>query len=97
MNVDGVEQLELFTLAGADTVSTSFLPNTRQVFRDEADSAADVLHVDAEGAVSIRRAASSGNILEVVGRAPIKFTEFPTVDFPNAVCGAHRRRQSTAH
>jgi hypothetical protein len=87
MNVDGVAQLELLTLAGADTVSTSFLPNTRQVFRDIPDSAADVLHVDAEGQCPFA-SESSGTIVSVVGRAPIKFNDFPTVDFPNAVCGA---------
>jgi Ca2+-binding RTX toxin-like protein len=87
MNVDGVEQLELLTLAGADTVSTSFLPNTRQMFRDIPDSAADVLHVDAEGQCPFA-SGSSGTIVSVVGRAPIRFNDFPTVDFPNAVCGA---------
>ena len=87
MTVDGVEQLELFTLSGADTVSTSFLPNVRQTIRDEADSAADVLHLDAEGACPFATG-SSGNILEVLGRAPVKFTEFPTLDLQNAVCGA---------
>ena len=87
MNVDGVEELDLFTLAGVDTVSTSFLPHTRQVFRDVADMAADVLHVDAEGECPFATG-TIGNIFQVAGRAPIKFTEFQTVDFPNTVCGA---------
>src|SRR5215831_16904480 len=86
MHAESVETLELFSLGGNDTVFTSFLPNTQQVFRDEADGALDVLNVDAEGLCPFVTG-TIGDILEVAGRAPIKFTEFTNVNTPNALCG----------
>jgi Ca2+-binding RTX toxin-like protein len=83
MVVHDIEVLSVFTKDGVDTVVTTPLVGTAQHLEDDApDDLADALHVDAGGLCVTR----GNGVLEVEGRQPITFANFPEVDVDGAVC-----------
>jgi Ca2+-binding RTX toxin-like protein len=84
MQVQNAENLTLNTLAGADNVVTVPLPNTAQTITDGDDAQADVLTFDAGGLCPF----PDSDTIEVVGRQPVQFAGFQTVQFATVVCGA---------
>jgi Ca2+-binding RTX toxin-like protein len=84
MQVQRTETLVVRTMLGADTVVTTPLEETAQVLVDGDDAQADVLTLDAAGLCPFQ----VGDTLEVLGRQPVQFSGFATVNATNAVCGA---------
>lgn len=83
LDVDGVEQLDLTTLGGTDTVNTVPLVGTAQSLVDGADGSSDVLNVDAQGLC----ADAEPGLFEFPGRESIAFADFPLVATANERCG----------
>ena len=85
MHVEDTEVLQVNTLGGADSVTTTGLVNTSQIITDGDDGEADTLTFDAAGGCVFD---VGGGALQVPGSQPVQVSGFPTVTGSNVVCGA---------
>ena len=85
MHAENTEVLQVNTLGGADSVTTTGLVDTTQTITDGDDGEADTLTFDATGLCIFDL---GGGAFQVPGRQPVQASGFPTVTGSNVVCGA---------
>lgn len=82
LEADDVELLDLATVSGTDTVTTTVLAHTRQQLKGGSDTQPDTLTIDARGLCL----QTEPHQVSAPGRAPVLFLEFADVVTANVFC-----------
>jgi Ca2+-binding RTX toxin-like protein len=82
LTANDVEVLDLSTIGGADTVTTTVLAHTRQQLKSGTDAEPDTLTIDARGLCL----ETQPDQVTAPGREPVVFLHFANVALPNEFC-----------